>query len=313
VEGQGSSTLFVHDGALYLMGLGSRSVVIRRSADGGDSWTTPQDAETGILLKGRYSTAPVPVIAHEGRVWRAMEDTLGPGDWASHFRAFIMSAPEQADLLQAASWTRSEPLGGDRAWLDNTFGGWLEGNAVVGPDDTVAIVLRVNYFSFEGAKAALIHVSSDGKTLSFDPATGLTQLPGGAKKFTIRYDPTSQHYWSLTNFVPQRHRHGGQLHPGGNPESTRNTLALVSSPDLENWSVRSIELYHPDTSKHGFQYADWQFDGGDIVAVSRTAYDDEFGGAHDMHDANYLTFHRVCDFRATLENPAGDPWGLLDE
>jgi hypothetical protein len=224
-----------------------------------------------------------------------------------------MSAPEQADLLQAASWTRSEPLGGDRAWLDNTFGGWLEGNAVVGPDDTVAIVLRVNYFSFEGAKAALIHVSSDGKTLSFDPATGLTQLPGGAKKFTIRYDPTSQHYWSLTNFVPQRHRHGGQLHPGGNPESTRNTLALVSSPDLENWSVRSIELYHPDTSKHGFQYADWQFDGGDIVAVSRTAYDDEFGGAHDMHDANYLTFHRVCDFRATLENPAGDPWGLLDE
>ena len=40
-----------------------------------------------------------------------------------------------------------------------------------------------------------------------------------------------------------------------------------------------------------------QFEGEDIIAVSRTAHDDGLGGAHDMHDANYLTFHRVRDFR----------------
>ncbi len=42
----------------------------------------------------------------------------------------------------------------------------------------------------------------------------------------------------------------------------------------------------------GFQYVDWLFDGNDIIAVSRTA----FNGARNYHDANHLTFHRVRDF-----------------
>jgi hypothetical protein len=61
--------------------------------------------------------------------------------------------------------------------------------------------------------------------------------------------------------------------------------------------VRCILLYHPDTVSHGFQYADWQFDGDDMVAVVRTAYDDAEGGAHNNHDANYVTFHRIGNFR----------------
>ena len=32
-------------------------------------------------------------------------------------------------------------------------------------------------------------------------------------------------------------------------------------------------------------------------AVARTAYDDGLGGAPNAHDANYLTFHRVANFR----------------
>ena len=56
-------------------------------------------------------------------------------------------------------------------------------------------------------------------------------------------------------------------------------------------------LYHPDTKHHGFQYADWLFDGDDIVFVSRTAFDDSEGGAADYHNANYLTFHRIENFR----------------
>jgi hypothetical protein len=42
--------------------------------------------------------------------------------------------------------------------------------------------------------------------------------------------------------------------------------------DLIRWTVDSILLKHPDPLKHGFQYADWQFDGRDIIFVSRTAY-----------------------------------------
>jgi len=62
--------------------------------------------------------------------------------------------------------------------------------------------------------------------------------------------------------------------------------------------VRCILLYHPDVAKHGFQYADWLFDGADIIAACRTAYDDGLGGAHNNHDANFLTFHRFANFRA---------------
>jgi hypothetical protein len=49
--------------------------------------------------------------------------------------------------------------------------------------------------------------------------------------------------------------------------------------------------------KHGFQYVDWLIDGDDIIAACRAAYDDGMGGAHNYHDANYLTFHRIANFR----------------
>jgi hypothetical protein len=61
--------------------------------------------------------------------------------------------------------------------------------------------------------------------------------------------------------------------------------------------VESVVLLHPDSEKHAFQYVDWLFEGDDIIAVSRTAYDDGQGGAHRAHDANYLTFHRIANFR----------------
>jgi len=44
-------------------------------------------------------------------------------------------------------------------------------------------------------------------------------------------------------------------------------------------------------------YADWQFDGDDLIAAVRTAFDDGQSGAHSNHDANFLTFHRVRNFR----------------
>ena len=49
---------------------------------------------------------------------------------------------------------------------------------------------------------------------------------------------------------------------------------------------------------YGFQYVDWQFDGKDIVFVSRTAWRDKTGNPPRQHDANYMTFHRIRNFRA---------------
>ncbi len=299
------STLFLHQDALYLIGAMGRygDTVIRRSNDRGHTWTTPADSHTGILLTDqRYHCAPQPVLFHEGRIWRAMEDAGGPGGWAKHFRAFMMSAPLDADLLKAESWTVSNRVATKPGWLDNKFNGWLEGNAVATPDGEVVNILRVDVPT-GGGTAALIHVSHDGKTSSFEPETGFRDMPGGSVKFTIRFDPKSKYYWALANAVPERHL--GRRNPG----STRNTLALIRSVDLRHWEVRSFVAYHPDVRYHGFQYPDWQFEGDDIIGVSRTAYDDEKGGAHNFHDANYLTFHRIADFRNAqdLELPPMPP------
>jgi hypothetical protein len=193
-----------------------------------------------------------------------------------------MSAREDADLLDAESWTTSNRL----AWGDwPLYGGWLEGNVVVAPDGKLVNILRVHEPK-AGGKAAIVQISADGRRVSFDPATGFIDFPGGCKKFTIRLDPRTKRYWSLTNWIPDRYR-------GGNAERTRNTLALVSSKNLHRWEVRAVVLEHADVVQSGFQYVDWLFDGEDLIAVSRTA----FGDAHNCHDANYFTFHRIVGFR----------------
>jgi hypothetical protein len=264
--------------------------VIRRSTNRGVTWTEPTDAGTGLLLgDGPYHCAPVPVVVHRGRIWRAMEDQFGPSGWGTSFRSFVMSAPANANLLNASSWTCTKRVGRDPAWLDGRFGGWLEGNVVVTPDRSVVNMLRVACDD-DDERAAVIRIGSDGRQADFDPTTGFVPFPGGSKKFTIRWDPTSRHYWTLANWVPAQFRKG-------KPASTRNTLALVRSRDLRNWEARAVVLSHPDTETHGYQYVDWLFDGPDLIAVVRTAHDDGLGGAHNFHDANYMTFHRIKGFR----------------
>lgn len=286
------SSLFEHRGAVYLLGTSRQDgdVVIRRSTDRGRSWSEPKDGTSGLLLSdARYHCAPTPVIEHGGRLWRAFEDVMGPGGWGSNFRSLMMSAALDADLLDASQWRVSERLGRDPSWLEGRFGGWLEGNAVVAPDGHVVNLLRADYRDPD-ERAAWIDVSEDGRKVHFDVARGFVGFPGGCKKFTVRRDPVEGGYWSLGNGIPLSQR-------GGNVERTRNTLALLHSEDLRNWTVRAVLLHHPDRTKHGYQYADWQMDGEDLIALVRTAHDDSFGGAHGCHDSNYITFHRWSGFR----------------
>lgn len=291
LEGLFWASIFTLDDAVYLLGTTKHhgNVVILRSRDAGETWTQPADAEHGLLRTGENHTAPVPIVVHNGRIWRAIEDAGGGDQWGVRYRAMMMSAPVDADLLKASNWTFSNYLSRDPAWLNGKFNAWLEGNAVVTPEGKVANVLRVD-FNPQGGLAAIVRVSDDGKTARFDPAHDIVAFPGGATKFTIRFDPTSGHYWTLSNFTPVFHR-------DYRASETRNTLALASSPDLRIWTIRSIVLYHPDVVNHAFQYVDWLFEGNDLIMVSRTAYDDGLGGAHRAHDANLLTFHRIKDFR----------------
>ena len=290
------SNLLVHRGAVYLMGTTGENgkIVIRRSLDDGKTWTHPNTAVNGQLTpEGHWHTAPVPVVEHAGRLWRAFENVDIHQPWGVHFRAGVLSVPLDADLLVAPNWTFSNFLPRNAEWLNGDFGGWLEGNAVVAPGGEVVDVLRVDVSKLP-EKAAILKVSADGSKVFFDPSTGFINFPGGATKFSIRHDPKGHGYWSLANIVtPQA---AGDVGINVKPSGIRNTLALVYSRDLRQWQVRETILHHPDITHHAFQYVDWQFDGRDIVAAIRTAYDDGQGGAHTFHDANYLTFYRIKDF-----------------
>ncbi|MFW5693388.1 MAG: sialidase family protein [Thermoguttaceae bacterium] len=296
VDGLFWANIFHHQGAVYMMGTsaghGHGHCVIRRSTDGGRTWTEAEDENTGLLFPDlSYATAPMQVVIHNGRIWRTMEDEQGGDRWGHSFRAFMMSAPVDADLLAASNWTSTNAIARDPSWLGGRFGGWLEGNAVVDPEGRIVNILRVA--GLEG-KAAFVRISEDGKKASFDPETGFIDLPGGTKKFLIRRDPRSGTYWALSNPAI-----------GG---SVRNTLALMHSEDLIDWDIRCILLHHPDPVYHAFQYPDWVFDGDDILVASRTAYDDGIGGSRRAHDANYLTFHRFDKFRErTLADSAVHP------
>lgn len=293
IEGQVWSKLFVIDNTLYILGPVSvgGDLVIRKSVDGGYHWTIPIDRYTGRIFKGRYHSSSTSVIIHNNRIWKAVEDVEGPGKkWGSNFRAFVVSAPLNSDLLKASNWVKTNPMPHRPEYLNGDFGGWLEGNIVNGPEDQLYNILRVDYRKADGEKAAMISISEDGKTASFDPHSGFINFPGGCKKFNILFDAESKKYWTVSNYVPAQEK-------GYNPERTRNTLALMYSADLKNWTVKGIVVHHPDVEKHGFQYADFELDGDDLIMVSRTAFDDEEGGADNQHNANYITFHRIQDFR----------------
>ncbi len=299
IEGQFWSNLFWHRGALYIFGTRGwvNDLVIRRSDDMGSTWTAPTSATNGLILpmigNMGYHCAPMPVIQHKGKLWRAFEYSPDKG-WG-RFQSIMLSADTAADLLQSSSWTVSNYLKFDTSWHAG-YTAWLEGNAVVTPDQRLVNVLRVNYLGDD--IAAVVNVSDDGKTQSFDPRSGFIDFPGGCKKFTIRYDSTSRRYWALTNFAsPDEKQKAANIRQS--LERARNTLMVMSSADLINWQKHESILYSPDIKQHGFQYADWQFDGKDMIAAVRTAFGPKTDGSHD---ANHITFHRIKNFRKRIRS-----------
>lgn len=292
LTGQVWSNLFCHDGFLYIMGTDHRNpadgrlngrIVIRRSDDQGCTWTTPTGADSGLLTDDDgWHTAPVPVVTHGERVWRAFE--FAPSEHRSTWRPLVLSAPAHSDLLRRSNWTFSEQYAHDPSDALE----YIEGNVVVSPDGNLVDIVRVNSGKSHEPpvvdKAMLLHVGDDAVSLGHQRPRDVIDFPGGGSKFTIRYDEKSGRYLSLVN---------GQ----SEPNVWRNVLYLASSTDLRSWTIDRELLRHPAADTHAFQYVDWTFDGTDIIYVSRTAFDDRMGGAHNAHDANFITFHRLERFR----------------
>lgn len=292
IKGLNWGALFTRGKELYLIGVrpkgnaGYGDCVIMKSLDGGHSWTSPTDSKNGLLFEGFYHTAPVPVVFHKGKIWKAIEVRDKVDGWGK-FKALMLSVKEKANLLDASNWITSNVLDFDNSILKNSQA-WLEGNAVVAKDKSIKNILRLHYMKDD--KAAVLKVSTDGKTISLNSPNEVVDLPGACKKFTIRYDKKTKKYWTLSNYVLNEYRNDHN-------ERNRNTIVLAYSEDLINWQIKDTLLHHPDVNNYGFQYLDWLIEGKDIIAVSRTAWEDETGKADNQHNANFLTFHRFKDFR----------------
>lgn len=236
VRGQMWSKLFLHHGALYLIGTDhcdrydgrlNGKMVIRRSMDEGVSWTAVTGPETGLLSDhDGYHTAPTPLALHNGRIWKAFE--FAPTPDRQTWRAFVISAPVDADLVRRDSWRFSDQI---ESWTGYQ---WIEGNMIESPDNEVVNVLRTNdrYRVREGfydadEPASLVHVSPDGMRLTHGAAEDRIKFPGGGSKFTIRRDPRSGYHIALVN--PQS---SANLYRNVLAMSTAMTLCILREPPL---------------------------------------------------------------------------------
>jgi len=274
-------SLFVHDGAVYLWGYTAAPgrIVIRRSDDNGSTWTEPVDDQSGLLTADTYGGTPGNPVFHDGRVWMAVAGKR------------VMSAPQDSDLLLAASWS-GPSLAAD------TNGGPLgdgltitEAQIVASPAIGVSVLPKIDGLPFT------VVISADGDASVRNPSEwDWASFPGGEKKFGAGYDPVSKRFWALSNPVPQVHAN----HPEQGPQLIRNTAALLSSRDLRQWDVRQIFLYSPNVDYEAFQYLNFDIDGDDMIIVSRTAFDITPLGLFKPprgHESNMITFHRIEDFR----------------
>ncbi len=279
LEGQFWSTVFAHNGALFVFGYAHRSgnIVIRKSLDGGFTWTTPDNENTGLLRTGKFGgTSNSPVI-HDGRLWIAQSTRL-------------MSAPVNADLLRADAWTLSKSVSQDPHWLDGNFTFWSEGQVTASPKEGVVVLPKINQLPY----TAILRAESP-MSLSFNPELDFAALPGAEKKFGAVYDPVSERFYICSNPVLPAHKDDWRY--GNRPAMIRNAAALLSSADLRRWRVEKVFLYSPDMHHEAFQYFNFLIDGDDLAVVSRTAF--KIGGHKPPrgHDSNLMTFHRIPNFR----------------
>lgn len=279
--------MFLICGKLYMLGCSCEygDLLIGRSDDGGRSWTVPTAIfrGSGLVAKGSgWHRAPMPVIIHNGLVLTDVQY----GSWLAHtFGDSIISAPIDSDLLDPTSWSctalweiRKHPELAEK--LPKGIAGGIEGNVVISPDGTVYDMLRIK------DKSALFlkfNPEAPEASLEFDE---IIDFPCTASKWDVQYDEVSKKYFAVASFALDE------------PKTTRNLLSLICSDDLKHWTLVThlIDCREEDPRQVGFQYVSFIIDGDDILYLSRTAYN----GAHNFHDANYQTFHRLKNFRTLI-------------
>lgn len=250
--------MFLHKGALYMLAMSTEygDLLIGKSTDNGESWSEPKVLLRGAGCTGRgWHRAPCTIIRANGRIYTSLEyGAWGKGGFASA----VLSVSEDADLMQAESWTVSN------LWNDPKIDA-IEGNLVLSPDNEILNILR-----YREGEAVALKLSADGTQLSF--------------KEKIAFPPAHTKFEILQ-------KDNGTYVAVGNTPPMRNVLSVYISEDLKNWkqSCDVIDGRQYDKNCVGFQYPSVIAEGNELLIASRTA----FHGADSFHNNNFITFHRV--------------------
>lgn len=303
-------SLFVQGDDVFIYGYRAApgEVIIRRSSNGGETWTPATQLTTNT--RGGSPHNPVFWTDESGqeRLWAAIGGSR-------------LLSGRTTDLLNASNWS-SEGSSGNRMDAEQPdFGTGVsievasEAQIVGSPQTGVVVMPKVQmagvsapYFSY-----TLLYRRAPGSNREVQDA-GFDEwvaLPGADKKFAASYDPVSGRFYVLSNPVlPVDYEHNEPWN------LIRNTAALISSEDLLHWDVEQIFLYSPNVAYEAFQYLNFDIEGDDMLVVSRTAFDIGLTPRPPRgHDSNLITFHRIENFRELapdhflkLENGVVNRW-----
>ena len=290
--------LFYHRGALYIIGCSTEygDLLIGRSDDEGVTWKAPTPIFRGScnsFFPG-FANCPTPVVYANGRIWKGIDygcrRAYDAKDPVPHAPA-VISAPEDADLLDPAVWTLSHPAVYNPDWEGTSKGtsqGCLESNAVIAPDGSLYIIPRYHTNGCTPEYGRLLIYKADlsdpEKEISFLRAVDFN---GNTSKFEIIRDEVSGYYIAVVNGLDERNR--GYLF-------SRNLVMLYRSRDLVNWEFCANLIDLVGRKGEGSQNPSLVPDGDDLLMTMRTAINDPIGPMF----ANYATFHRIKNIRKLM-------------
>lgn len=252
--------MFLANGDLYMIGASTEygDLLIGKSCDEGKTWSMPTVLIRGSCTRGQgCHRAPCNILYKNGKIYTSLEY----GSWSRvGFANIVISANEDADLLDPESWRISEAC-------HTGFSGVIEGNLVEGVNGEI-----FNFLRYEKNHAILLVLNEETGELTFKDDIA---FPMAHTKFEIL-----------------RHENGTYYAAGNNPHmgrSIRNQLSIYKSKDLYNWEFvkHVIDAGDCDPDITGFQYPSFEIHGNSFKILSRTAW----GGAKNFHDANHITYH----------------------
>ena len=275
--------MFIHKGELYMLANSTEygDMLIGKSTDVGKTFTEPTVLFRGVNGKNGspgIHRNPQPVVYFGKRIWNTVEW----GSWGiARHDAMVVSAPEDSDLLDAQSWSFSEPVQYNENWEDVPEGyssGNIEGSLVV-INGKLYNIMRYDMTRLTPNYGLVLRYEVDTDNpeapLKYD---GAIKLCGNHSKFMIKQDErTGKYYTIISRIIDSDH------------SGARNLLSLMVSDDCENWTLKEdlLNYLHEDKAKIGFQYVDFMIENDKILWLCRTA----MNGANNFHDANYQTFH----------------------